>query len=117
MLHLVEPYVAYGYPNLKTIRELVYKRGYGKVDGNRIPITDNKVVSQTLGKLNVVCVEDVIHEIYTCGPNFKKVSNFLCPFKLSCPRGGFVKKLNHITEGGDAGNHETLVNTLIRRMN
>ena len=31
MLRLVEPYVAYGYPNLKTVRELVYKRGFGKV--------------------------------------------------------------------------------------
>merc|ERR1712010_352209 len=29
MLQLVEPYIAYGTPNLKTVRELVYKRGYG----------------------------------------------------------------------------------------
>jgi len=27
MLQLVEPYVAYGYPNLKTVKELIYKRG------------------------------------------------------------------------------------------
>ena len=31
MLKLVQPYVTYGYPSLKTVRELVYKRGYGKV--------------------------------------------------------------------------------------
>ena len=31
MLRLVEPFVAWGYPNLKTIRELVYKRGFAKV--------------------------------------------------------------------------------------
>lgn len=31
MLRLVEPYVAWGYPNLKSVRELIYKRGYGKV--------------------------------------------------------------------------------------
>ncbi|KAJ8292848.1 60S ribosomal protein L7 [Rhodotorula toruloides] len=31
MLLRVEPYITYGEPNLKTIRELVYKRGYGKV--------------------------------------------------------------------------------------
>uniref|UniRef100_UPI0025A0C125 uL30 family ribosomal protein n=1 Tax=Klebsiella pneumoniae TaxID=573 RepID=UPI0025A0C125 len=30
MLQRVEPYVAYGYPNLKTVKELVYKRGFGK---------------------------------------------------------------------------------------
>ncbi len=35
MLKRVEPYVAWGYPNLKTVKELIYKRGYGKV--SRIP--------------------------------------------------------------------------------
>merc|ERR1719453_2503516 len=33
MLRLVEPYVTYGFPNLKSVRELVYKRGFGKVNG------------------------------------------------------------------------------------
>ena len=33
MLQRVEPYVAYGYPNLKTVKELIYKRGFGKVGG------------------------------------------------------------------------------------
>lgn len=31
MLQRVEPYVAFGYPNLKSVRELIYKRGYAKV--------------------------------------------------------------------------------------
>ena len=31
MLRRVEPYIAWGYPNLKTVRELLYKRGFGKV--------------------------------------------------------------------------------------
>ena len=31
MIRIVEPFVAYGYPNLKSVRELIYKRGYGKV--------------------------------------------------------------------------------------
>jgi hypothetical protein len=38
MLRIVEPYVAYGYPNLKTVRELIYKRGYGRIDKQRIPV-------------------------------------------------------------------------------
>merc|ERR1712019_44952 len=45
MLRLVEPYIAYGYPNLKSVRELVYKRGFGKVNGQRIPLCDNKIVA------------------------------------------------------------------------
>ena len=31
MLRRVEPYIAYGYPNLKSVKELIYKRGFGKV--------------------------------------------------------------------------------------
>ena len=46
MLQRVEPYITWGYPNLKTVRELVYKRGYGKVSKNRIPLTDNQIIEQ-----------------------------------------------------------------------
>jgi hypothetical protein len=47
------------------------------------------MIEKKLKKQGVVCVEDVIHEIYTVGPQFKKVNKFLWPFKLSSPRGGF----------------------------
>ena len=57
MLRLVEPHIAYGTPNLKTVRELVYKRGYGKVNKQRVPIDNNAVVEQVLGKYDIVCVE------------------------------------------------------------
>jgi len=36
MLRVVAPYVTFGYPNLKTIRSLVYKRGYGKLNKQRM---------------------------------------------------------------------------------
>merc|ERR1711874_867763 len=35
MLRLVEPYIAWGYPSLKTVRELIYKRGHAKIHGQR----------------------------------------------------------------------------------
>lgn len=89
MLKIVEPWIAYGYPNLKTVRELVYKRGYGKVDKQRIALTDNSIVEKSLGKYGIICIEDLIHEIFTVGPNFKAAANFLWPFKLSNPTGGF----------------------------
>ncbi|KAI3721074.1 hypothetical protein L2E82_32078 [Cichorium intybus] len=46
MLHMMEPYVTYGYPNLKSVKELIYKRGYGKLNKQRIPLTDNSIVEQ-----------------------------------------------------------------------
>jgi len=117
MLRLVEPYVAYGYPNLKTVKELIYKRGFAKIQGQRIAITDNKVIENRLGKAGIICVEDLIHEIYTVGPNFKQANKFLWPFKLSSPRGGFKKVTTHYIEGGDAGNREDKINKLVQSMN
>ncbi|KAG9443782.1 hypothetical protein H6P81_015122 [Aristolochia fimbriata] len=117
MLHRVEPYVTYGYPNLKSVRELIYKRGHGKINKQRIGLTDNSIIEQGLGKYGIVCIEDLIHEIMTVGPHFKEANNFLWPFKLSAPSGGLQKKRNHYVEGGDAGNREDKINELIRRMN
>ena len=118
MLTIINPYVAYGYPNLKSVRELIYKRGYGKVDKKRVPLTDNQIIEEHLGKYGIVCMEDLIHEIYTVGPNFKQANNFLWPFKLSNPNGGFhTRKFNHFIEGGDYGNREDNINALIRQMN
>jgi large subunit ribosomal protein L7e len=117
MLRLVEPYIAYGTPNLKTVRELVYKRGFAKLQGTRIPITDNFLIEKKLKKYNVICVEDIIHELLTVGPHFKEVNKFLWPFKLNCPRGGFRNKKKHYQEGGDAGNREFKINELVQRMN
>lgn len=118
MLTIINPYIAYGYPNLKSIRELIYKRGYGKVNKQRVAISDNQIIEENLGKYGIVCVEDLIHEIYTVGPNFKQANNFLWPFKLSNPTGGFHKrKFKHFIEGGDYGNREENINALIRQMN
>jgi len=70
--------------------------------------------SQELGKHNIICVEDLIHEIYTVGPHFKEANNFLWPFKLSSPNGGFKSKLIHFIEGGDSGNRQDKINQLIK---
>ena len=117
MLRLVEPFIAYGYPNLKTIRELLYKRGFGKVSGSRVPISCNSVIGAELNNIGVKSVEDVVHEIYTCGPHFKETANFLWPFKLQSPRGGFIgKKLNHFIEGGACGYQGDKINRLVKKM-
>ncbi|KAG6878923.1 60S ribosomal protein L7 [Termitomyces sp. T32_za158] len=118
MLRLVEPYIAYGEPNLKSVRELIYKRGYGKVDKQRIPLSHNGVIEEALAKYDILSVEDLIHEIFTAGPNFKQASNFLWPFKLSNPTGGWrTRKFKHFVQGGDFGDREENINNLVRKMN
>ncbi len=41
LLKRVEPYVAWGYPNEKSVRELIYKRGFAKVRFNHTTIRLN----------------------------------------------------------------------------
>jgi len=44
MLKKVEPFVTFGYPSLKTIKDLIYKRGFLKINKSRIPISNNAII-------------------------------------------------------------------------
>merc|ERR1712070_1370887 len=116
MLKRVEPYLSYGYPTLKSVRDLIYKRGYGRVNKNRIALQDHSVIEGSLGKYGIKSMEDLVHEIYTVGPHFREANNFLWPFKLRPARGGQPKKRKGYCEGGQAGNREDLMNRLIQKM-
>jgi len=117
MLKMVEPFITYGFPSRQTVNNLVYARGHGKVERRRIPLTDNSIIAENLGSLGITCVEDIVHEIVTCGPNFKKVNNFLWPFKLNTPSGGWEIKRHTFAQGfGAFGNREELINAVIKRM-
>ena len=116
MLRLIEPYVTYGYPNTESISKLIYKRGYGKEDRARIPIENNEQIEKQLGKFGIICMEDLIHEVANAGPHFKECTNYLWPFKLSPPKGGFEVKRHAFIQGGDWGNREEHINELINKM-
>lgn len=116
MLVRVAPYVTWGAPSVKTVSDLIYARGFARVHGQRIPITNNALVNKQLGAFNIKCVEDVIHEIATCGKQFKRVNTWLNVFKLNTPTGGWVaKKINYV-EGGDAGFRGDAINALLAKM-
>ena len=118
MLRLIEPYVTYGYPTRATVQKLIYKRGFGKINKQRVPIASNAVIEEALGSVDICCTADLVNEIYTVGPNFKEANNFLWPFKLSSPKGGFSSKtkLLHYLEGGEAGARAEEINKLVKKM-
>ncbi|XP_063451014.1 large ribosomal subunit protein uL30-like [Pan paniscus] len=62
MLRIVEPYITWGNPNLKSVNELIYKHSYGKIN-KQIALTDNALIALSLGKYGIICIEDPIHEI------------------------------------------------------
>jgi len=117
MLRMADPFIAWGYPTISTVQKLIYKRGAGKINGQRIKLQSNSVVENGLGHLGLNCIEDLCHEIYTVGDNFRETNNWLYPIKLSAPRGGWKKITNHFIEGGDFGNREQYINALAKKMN
>jgi len=117
MLQRVEPYVTYGYPTVKTVTELIYKKGHGKKNNQRVALIDNNIIEQALGKYSILCLEDLVHEITNVGPHFKEINGFLGPFSLNKPKAGLQGSKALFKDGGDAGNREDKINELISKMN
>ncbi|XP_006019793.1 60S ribosomal protein L7-like 1 [Alligator sinensis] len=117
MLRIVEPYVAWGYPNLKSIRELILKRGQAKINKKKVPLADNTVIEEHLGKFGLICLEDLIHEIYSAGQHFQEVNNFLWPFYLSVARHAARNRVGFLKEIGSTGCQGEGINELIRHLN
>ncbi|MBN3271661.1 RL7L protein, partial [Polyodon spathula] len=117
MLQAVEPYVAWGYPNLKSVRELILKRGQAKIDKRRVPLTDNTLIEQHMGKHGIICLEDLIHEIYSVGKCFPVANNFLWPFPLSVARHAARDKAGFLRDIGEPGPRGEDINRIIRQLN
>nr|UXY87245.1 hypothetical protein 1634Bnrm2_p045 [Cryptomonas sp.] len=123
MIKKIEPYVAYGYPSLKSIRCLLIKRGYGKIgkrgSWQRVFLSDNRIIQDALSFAKIYSIEDIVQELFRCGSRFKEVNNFLWPFKLKSPKKGYtsIGKRRHVSEGGVYGNWEDSINELIYKMN
>ncbi|KAK7243659.1 hypothetical protein RIF29_38467 [Crotalaria pallida] len=116
-LQRVEPYVTYGYPNLKSLKDLIYKKGHTRIDKRSVPLTDNNIIEQALGKFGIVCIEDMVHQIDNVGPHFNEVVKFLWPFQLNKPAEGLKGSKTLYKDGGDTGDREDLINELLNKMN
>jgi len=107
---LIEPFIAWGVPTLKTISDLIHKRGYAAVTPDyktsatytplsftsrndrydydkklqtlNVKLTDNSIIERHLGAHDIICIEDLVHEIHTVGSCFDMVNKFLAPFLL-----------------------------------
>ncbi|XBH73377.1 hypothetical protein VPH35_100491 [Triticum aestivum] len=88
----------HGYPNLRSARELMYKRGLWQAQQAK----DSSVQQQSYRGV---------------GPQLKEANKFIWPSKLKESLGGLKKKRNHYVEGGETHNRENCINQLIGRMN
>lgn len=133
------------FPNLKSVRELILKRGQTKIGNKRVPLTDNTFIEEHMGrsspdhccllslqpptdhlnlcplgltgKHGIICLEDLIHEVYSVGKNFRDAKNFLLPFKLSVARHAARDKAGLMKDLGNPGFRGTDINSIIRQLN
>lgn len=83
LLKLVEPYVIYGYPTIQTVRDLIFKHGFLKINGKKTAMNSNKMIEEHLGDHGIICIEDIVHELFAVSDNFDFVKQFLLPFRVS----------------------------------
>lgn len=56
LLQLLGPHITFGYPSLKTVKDLVYKRGFGRGNEEKLPLTNNDVIEEVSNQGYVVIV-------------------------------------------------------------
>ncbi|KAG7352062.1 ribosomal protein L30p/L7e [Nitzschia inconspicua] len=116
-LHLVEPWVVYGKPSDGVVEDLLERRSYGNVNGDRVPLSDNTIIEQSLGSEHgLICMEDLVHELTGAGELFDVVAKFLWPFPLSASRSEFEKKLLAMKQGKDYGDKGDEIDEYIKQM-
>ena len=110
ILRIVEAYVTWGFPCLNSVQEPILKRGQARVKKKTMPLTDNTVTEEHLGKLSVICLEDLIHETAFPGKNFQVMSGFLPTFHLSVTYHVTKNRVGFLKEVGSPGYRGECIN-------
>merc|ERR1711892_1182319 len=118
LLKACEPYVTWGAPDVRVIRELITKRGHAMKKEKKVVLNSNAAVEEAFGDVNMLAIEDLISELVTVGPHFDKIQSFLAPFQLASA-GGTMKKKHQVisfAKGGVNGDRGEKINELLRKM-
>jgi len=116
-LHLMDPWIVYGPLSKGMISDLINRRGHGRVNGDRTPLTDNTIIEEALGAASgIICVEDLVHELHSGGEQFKEASGFLWPFSLSAPKTRFETQKLDDKEGKIYGDRGEEIEKLVKQM-
>ncbi|ELA41677.1 60S ribosomal protein L7 [Vittaforma corneae ATCC 50505] len=116
MLQNAKDYIAFGTISYELLRRLIYTRGYGKINGTKVKLTNENIETAFQGKFK--CIEELCDVIYHGKEDMKDVLRFLCPFKLGPPKGGFKNghKKRSFVQGGSTNDHKELLGELLERM-
>ena len=114
LLHLVEPWVVYGRPTKAIVEDLIERRGHGRVAGERVPLSDNMIIEHALGDKNIICTEDLVHEIFSVGSSFDVANQFLWPFRLVDSKTEFERRMLRLKDGKEYGDRGDAINEYIQ---
>ena len=115
-LLLVGPYITWGYASKKTINSLVTKRG-NAYQNKELKELSNSEIEQTLGKFNVICIEDIIYELSSVlSANRELVMNYIGFFLLSPTETVKENAIKPYYKGGNTGFRGERINDLISLM-
>ena len=82
MLKKIENYIVYGQPSKTLIEELLKYRGFAKVNEKKVALSDNNIIEEALGDLDIICVEDIVESIHK-NENLERINDFIYTFILS----------------------------------
>ena len=116
MINLIENYVTWGYVNKHRIEDLLRKRGSVISGSNEANELSNEDIENHLGKLGIVCIEDIVFELTKETENAKAVLNYLGYFKLGKNDDGFEKVNLSFEKGGSHGFRGEKINDLLKKM-
>ena len=116
-LQLIEPWVIYGNPSEGIVKDLMERKSFGKVNGEKVPLSDNTILERELGNEHgIICMEDMVHELTTVGDAFDAVTNFLLPFPLTAAISKFEKEKLKVKQGKNYGDKGEEIDEYIRQM-
>lgn len=89
------------------------KKGHSEIN-----LTPENLLKIFKDDSNIRCAEDLALYLYTQPVYFKILNNFLAPFRLNCPKGGYKhrKKGLNFVDGGILGNWYFGIEDLLLRM-
>lgn len=101
LLSLIAPFIIIGRPSLQNVRDLFFKRAAilcpvetdskdskdnAKVEKKKYRVKkldSNELVEEKFQDLDIICIEDLVHEIWNLTDNFDSIVSWLLPFKLN----------------------------------
>mmetsp|Transcript_8250 Transcript_8250/g.10803 ORF Transcript_8250/g.10803 Transcript_8250/m.10803 type:complete len:284 (-) Transcript_8250:61-912(-) len=116
-LQCIEPWIIYGIPSKAVVADLITRRGFGTVEDQRVPLSDNVTIEKALGdEHNLICVEDLVHEVYNAGPSFEAASQFIWPFLLADSKSNFQRRTLRLKDGKEYGDQGEGIDEFIKQV-